>query len=233
MIIPDIDILKSIAYYGQGASLVIGKSLTYFINSIVSIIDTRKSAMRKVKAGSVATGEPRLIWVSFLSKPNYCKVMSLRRKYNKILEESLTMHSNCNILHPIPILKNNYDRFNNLSTNGKIEFWRDIDDQLRQFDKEHDQSKAMVPRKTASAALAKHSKHQSEQLMKCKKLPIPPTGRTPSSSNHHHTHDKTNFGHQLDKELNYSNSVLADHNFTRNYIGLLSAFLYFNTFRVS
>ena len=85
----DIDILHAIAFYGFGASLVIGKVMGYLVNSITSIIEERREKMRKIKPGSIISGELAVVWVSLFSRPHYQKVLSLKRKYNEVLEETL------------------------------------------------------------------------------------------------------------------------------------------------
>lgn len=170
VIMPDIDILKSLNYFGHGTSLVIGNCIAYLVNVITSIVDDRKHQMCHVKAGSVIAGEPEIIWVSLLGKPYYDKVMSLRCKYNEILEETLAMYQNCFIIHPTPILKSDFDRSNNLTSNGKEAFWKDIDENLTRFETKPQNFK---PKKIVTKMMASKN-------LKGRKLAEPPPEKSSS-----------------------------------------------------
>ena len=161
----DLDALKDMAYYGSRASQVIGKGLSLLINDIVSEIENQKSKMHKIKPGSVIVGEPKMLWVALINKPHYQKVMSLRRKYNEILEDTLTNYRNCHIIHPTPLLKHYFDRANYLSCDGMIAFWKDIDEILKNFDQAKDQRQELKPQKTKFIPSINEQK---------RKLPSPP-----------------------------------------------------------
>ena len=133
--IPDADLLHDIPFFGFGSSLVIGKVIGNLVNAVNVEIQNRREQLRKVKPGAVVSGKPKLIWLSLIGKPHYEKILSLRRKFNEILEETLTMHDNNYFVATDPgIIKENFDQSNNLSSAGKNYFWRFLDLQLKKFD---------------------------------------------------------------------------------------------------
>ena len=132
---PDVDVLRAMAYYQFGASLVISKGLSYLINEVDSIIATRKAELKKCRTGSVVHGEPKFVWIALLDKPYTDKVLSLRRKHNEILEETLTLHKNHFIVDPaVAMNRFDYDRSNHLTSSGKINFWKFVDRKLEELD---------------------------------------------------------------------------------------------------
>ena len=124
-------------YYGFGSSLIIGKVMGHLVNTITSIIDDRKDCMKKLEIGSIHPDEPRMVWISLLSRPHYEKMLSLKRKYNEVLEETLTLHNNTYFLDVEGAVKPyEFDRNNHLTCDGKVSLWRFIDQMLKRFDRD-------------------------------------------------------------------------------------------------
>ena len=170
---PDIDVLKSLTFYGKGTSHVIEKGLGHLINTTVSIIENWKLQMKKVKPGYVKMSEPKMIWIGLISKPYFDKVMTLRRKHNEILEDTRTMHKHCYYLNPAPILKHEFDWNNNLSSAGKVELWRSIDQEIRRFDEGNYDS--LKPHKIALDMMQKQNTGLASDKNIKRKLPHPPS----------------------------------------------------------
>ena len=125
------------AYFKFGASLVIGRGIGYLVNEVDAAIADYKRRLKKAKMGAVIHGEPKLAWIAMLDKPYKDKVLSLRRKYNEILEETLTLHRNNYFINPAQaVTQSDYDRRNHLSSDGKVKFWRYINRKLQEFDKD-------------------------------------------------------------------------------------------------
>ena len=163
----DIDILHAIAFYGFRASLVIGKVMGYLVNSITSIIEERREKMRKIKPGSIIGGEPAVVWVSLLSHPHYQKVLSLKRKYNEVLEETLTLHRLHYFLDIEGAVKQfEFDRNNCLTGSGKVSLWCFIDQHIKRFDRNEI---SLSPRKVVTEANQRQQQSNARYI-----LPRPP-----------------------------------------------------------
>ena len=138
VIMTDTDVLKGMTYYGFGSSLIIGKVMDHLVNTITSIIDDHKDRMKRLKIGSIHPDEPCMVWLSLLSRPHCEKMLSLKRKYNEVLEETLTPHNNTYFLDVEGAIKPyKFHRNNLLTCDGKVSLWHFIDQMLKRFD--HDQ----------------------------------------------------------------------------------------------
>ena len=101
------------------------------------IVETRKSDLRDKRPGTVNYSEPKFIWVKMLHRPHRKRLLQLRKKFNEIFEETLAGHKYCYILDPDIVLKtDHFDRANCLTSEGKIAFWRFLDEQLKKFDRQ-------------------------------------------------------------------------------------------------
>ena len=131
----DVDLLKSITYYKFGVSMVIGKVLGHLINSIITMTNEQKAKLKAVRTGAITPGEPKFLWMGIIDRPKADRVLSLRRKHNEIMEETLTLHDNCFYINLNQALSRyDFDRNNNITTEGKINFWHFIDEGVKQFE---------------------------------------------------------------------------------------------------
>ena len=153
LMVPDVDVLRTMTYFKFGASLVIGKVNGKFVNKIVDEINDRKAKLKKIKAGTVISGEPKLLWMGIIDKPQPDKVLSLRRKHNEILEETLSLHKNCYYITPDrAVNRSDFDRNNNMTSAGKENYWKFIDAMVKKFDREPE---LFIPKKVVSEMNAK------------------------------------------------------------------------------
>ena len=138
VVVPDADILRFINFFSTCVSMITGKCLNWIINCMERIIDARKNEFRKKKPGSIAPNEPKIIWVKMLDRPNkeFNDLLSVRDKYNSILEDLLStrcnhyiMDVNEEVCHPL-----HYTFHNTLNDRGKNVFWEIIDCQIEEFD---------------------------------------------------------------------------------------------------
>ena len=128
MFIPDVDILKKAAFFQYGASKVLGTVINYLIKQIVRIIDTHKVDCRNVCRGAVIDGEPKIIWVKVIDCPNRDKILSLRTKFNAILEETIAQYPNHYIIDPSDGLNtDHFDHNNFFQPEGIATYWQNID----------------------------------------------------------------------------------------------------------
>ena len=142
LIVPDKDIVQDMQFNAYGASHILEKMTTWLVNTIASLINRRKHNTYVVKPGAaVPPDEPSLIWVKMLSRPKLessCRndIFAMKRKFNYILEETLSGTGNNYILEIESCnTVDEFDRAGDLSQKGKINFWRDIDQKMRKFAK--------------------------------------------------------------------------------------------------
>ena len=111
--------------------------MEWIVDNVSPIVETRKTDLQIKRAGAVAYSEPRIIWIKMLHRPEKEKLMQLRKKFNEILEETLASHRYTYIMDLDSCLtKSHFDHSNRLNADGKIAFWRHIDDQLKKFDRQ-------------------------------------------------------------------------------------------------
>ena len=137
--IPDSNILDGIAGENvPGVSNQIGKVITWLMKRMERVIELKREEMHLVRPGSLALGEPKLIWVKILEKPlENSEEIQLRQKFNHILEETLVSRKNSYILDVGNILSFEYfDGQCKLTANGRINFWEEVDNSIRKFDKQ-------------------------------------------------------------------------------------------------
>ena len=105
--------------------------------------------MYKIRRGSLLPNEPKLIWVKILMCPRFSEdQISLCKKFNAILEETIHKKKANNILDPNDAVNcNHFDLSDKLTPTGKSVYWKDIDEQLRKFD---DQEIDLKPRAVVS-----------------------------------------------------------------------------------
>ena len=163
----ELDLLKYLAFYGYGASKIIAKSVSYMVEEATRTIEARKQDMKEKRLGSITYSEPKLIWMKIWDRPTTEKVLTLREKYNAILEETLTSYKHYYILDcDRAILGSHFDRNNNFNNEGKTALWKFVDQQLKKFDR---QEISLKPNKVVSA-IKNEAKSRHDKFL----LPKPP-----------------------------------------------------------
>ena len=164
---PEMSILKYLAFYDYGSSKIIAKNLHNFVSEVSRVLMTKKEDMRSKRNGSICPSKPKMVWIKLWNQPSKDKVMKLRVKYNAILEETLSNFSYCYILDCEEVVTaDKFDRADNFTNQGKVAMWCFIDQQLKAFDR---QKITLKPAKVVSEANEK-DKHSHNKFM----LPRPP-----------------------------------------------------------
>ena len=147
-----------------GVSNLIGKVVSWLTSSIEQLIEIKKEDLFQKRRGTLTSGEPKIIWIKATERPADSKdTRLLKQKFNDILEETLVSMRHQYITSVGENLKSPSlsDFSNNLTNDGKVKIWQELDQQIHQFDK---QELLMKPRPVISQA-------QSETK---RKLPKPP-----------------------------------------------------------
>ena len=100
-------------------------------------IEAKKDQLYKIKPGSVITSEPKIIWMKMLQRMrSFEKILTVRAKYNSVLESALAERKYHYIIDPNLILRDAayFTRINQLNGDGSILFWKELDECIRLFD---------------------------------------------------------------------------------------------------
>ena len=133
------DVLQDMEKPDYGITEEITDALKWLIVNINKMIDDRKENLVKLRPGAVSSAsEPHLIWVQMLRRPENSfnkEVFSLTRKFNKILEEVIEGDKRSHILK-VYVESNlkNFDQYGNITPQGYYNYWKIIDDTMKEFD---------------------------------------------------------------------------------------------------
>ena len=169
VVVPDKDILDATGFADFGERSCLKGIVKYLVKEINKYVDARFEDLYRKKSGSVKKGEPRVIWVKMIDRPTLKNdpIMSWRSTFNEILEEVLVAEGHTYIIN-LTSLKN--DKFfssgGELLADGRIQFWKELDHVLKEFDRK---KITLLPHDTnaSAAALPKASKKFSP------KAPVP------------------------------------------------------------
>ena len=138
IIIPDWDILKYIDHFTFGVEKVVSEIIDWMTINITRAIEAKKDQLYKIKPGSITTTEPKIVWVKMLQRlRSFEKILTVRAKYNSVLESMIAEQHHHFIIDPNPILRNTayFMRNNDLNGDGRILFWKEIDECIQLFDR--------------------------------------------------------------------------------------------------
>ena len=152
-----------------GVSKMIGKAIEWLTLTFEQLLEIKKEDIFSKRRGALHPGEPKLIWVKAIHKPTYSTDQNtLRVKFNDILEETLVSRKASYIIDLQEVLDNssNFDRSGNITNAGKTKIWKELDQQIKLFDK---QKVLLKPQQVVSL---------SRKLQEFRKrLPTPPLKR--------------------------------------------------------
>ena len=140
LIIIDKDWFESSKIVEFGVGKAVNTAIQWLLDQISRAIEIHKENLYNRKPGALATGsEPRLIWVAMLKRPiihdaKWAAIYSLTWKFNEILEQVIACDRRSHILKPnLPGDASLFDIWGNLTASGKIDYWCEIDKQVRDF----------------------------------------------------------------------------------------------------
>ena len=95
IVIPDWDLVKHIGHYKFGISLITGKILHWLISEMNKVVEIRCDDLIRSKEGSAVASEPKFVWVKMINRVGcHDRALSVRHKFNTILEDTLTEFKN-------------------------------------------------------------------------------------------------------------------------------------------
>ena len=157
IVVIDKDLMESLENFDFGVKISMEGALTWFVENFDRAIYRRKDDIRAKKPGALTGhGEPRLIFVTILDRPRNTDprrhdVYKLVTKANGVLESLVTKYNRfCHILYMESINEFiHFDFQGRLTPDGRIHFWRELDEKMKMFDKGQID---LVPRNHRSAA---------------------------------------------------------------------------------
>ena len=145
IVIPDWDLVRNMNHFDSGATYMAERSMHWICNEIDKIFEICKDEYMHRKKGALIAGEPKIIWVKMLYRPNPSDCIKIRHKFNNALNDTLLLHKHT-YLADVAVPTSNFDRCNNITPSGKEHFWRDLDAQLRDFDRQKITLKPINPK---------------------------------------------------------------------------------------
>ena len=147
VVVPDWDLLRYFNHNTYGIEEVVYEAINWMTKEMKKAIEDKREQLMKIKPGAVIATEPKVVWIKMLQRAmNYDKVLTVRAKYNATLEALLSEKSGHYIIDINPILRDPvyFTRNNELSEDGKVLFWKEVDECIRLFDK---RKLKLMPRK--------------------------------------------------------------------------------------
>ena len=156
--------------------------LKLMITAMVRSVEAKKEALYRCKPGALVDAEPKFIWVKMMKRLHgYDKILALHNKFNAQLEQLLSERRHHYIIDMDSRINNScmFTNINELNGEGRIEFWKEIDDAIRLFDARRLSLKLNPEPSKADNRYSSASQHHS------KLPPIPPS--------RNNTHDTLRF----------------------------------------
>ena len=139
IILLDKDVPASVQSYhfDSGAKEMIEDNARWLLKQIAKALLARHDELKAKRSGAVPSDLTRVVWVKMLARPHsdnatLIPIWKLRGKFNGCLAEVLEVED---YMHPITLQKVNefchFDAFGNLTSAGQMQFWRELNDQIK------------------------------------------------------------------------------------------------------
>ena len=142
LIIIDKDWFETSGILKYGAGEAVTKAVKWWMKEMNKFIEIRKDHLYSKKPGAIAVAsEPRFIWVTMVKRPyirneTLASIFSLTRKSNVNLENALVDERHTHTLKVNTASDgSNFDNWGRLNATGKVEFWKNVDEQFKDFDR--------------------------------------------------------------------------------------------------
>ena len=141
LIMLDADLIREAKVFDFGVSRMIEDCIKWLLINVNMAIETRKADLMEKRPGAVSsTSEPRIISISMIKRPEdraaHKQIYVLTRKFNNILEDVIAGDKRLHLMKPhVEQNQQNFDIWGNLTTNGKTEFWKQVNQEMKRFDR--------------------------------------------------------------------------------------------------
>ena len=137
IIIPDWDLLHYSDHNTYGVEAVTQWAVGWMVSNIIKAIEMRKDQIYNSKRGAVVATEPKVVWVKMLQRMrSYDKILTVRSKFNSTVETLIANKWRHYIIDINPILCDvaYFTKTNQLTGEGIILFWKEINECIKLFD---------------------------------------------------------------------------------------------------
>ena len=136
----DKDFITTNDYYNFGTSKVFQNTLQWLIRNVNINLKRRRTELFAKKPGALALENTKVIWVKMIKRPYGClqefdKVFALHNRFNNTLEEVLLDTKPQHYILSIKVDRADFHLNGELSHDGEVSFWREVDDCLKLFDR--------------------------------------------------------------------------------------------------
>ena len=162
LIILDKDLIEAIDYDEFGVGQLFYDQLNWFAKNVEKSLDLRKDDIKHKNPGALwSDAEPRVIWLHMLVRPfieGVYKpfVFAQCKKFNDTIDEIASNYKHSHVMSiKISDEKSYFDRAGNLTLNGKVELWREVNITMRAFDRNKIDLKPQYPKRSSSKRSSK------------------------------------------------------------------------------
>ena len=190
MIFIDKDLITNAGVYDFSVTRTIEDTLKWLLININQTIEVRKHDIMSKRLGALSSSaEPRLIWITMLKRPDFFSakhIFSLACKFNDILESIIAGDKRSHIIKVrIDHNNQNYDRYGNITTIGKAEYWKFMDSEMHDFDRNKTELQPVPPSSHLTQAVPQNHRPAREL-----------TRHQHSNSTHLRTHRSDHHSHR-------------------------------------
>ena len=156
LVVPDIDILKSLNAWGPGAREKIEIHLNWLIDEIVKLLIARREDLKDKHPGAVTADLTRVVWVTMLTRPftedqELKKIWALKKLFNDVLQKLLLAEKYMHIVVPQNMEEKRYfDKQGNLSSSGANTYWIEINKSVKELDSNYNTWKTKSHKSTGN-----------------------------------------------------------------------------------
>ena len=134
IIMPDKNLADYFKKVKFGVSLMLGIDTEWLVGQIDKAVERKIRCMIDVKPGSITPGEPKIIWVEMIQRPDV-HMNLLKEKFNKILEDILATRKEAYIMEADNYLDQHmFSRIGLLNHTGRYNYWKAVDEKIKKFD---------------------------------------------------------------------------------------------------
>ena len=140
IMILDSDLVRYIQKESAECDEAYDKILYWLVKNIEKSLDAKKDDLYRKRKGAIAGGEPKIIWVAMLNHMGYFDRASIKYQvFNKAVLRSIADRKHHYYLDITVDLEDSgyFTKHNNLTGDGRVKFWKSVDQKIKDFDYKH------------------------------------------------------------------------------------------------